>query len=208
MSLARAGDRISVPTVKDSPKDISVHVRARDIRNSFIPTGHLTLPIPLSVAAITSRSRSRRFGFGLPALGNLRVDGRIDDPVGRRGRFWSGTRSIHPSASSCSKTASISRRFQAAHGLVAALDIAVGYPLRACGPGCSPQRPSAGHGRSTAPARPHRTPGRAATGSRAGSLNAPCSGLCDVAGNVAPGVLDAMPDHAEPGKDAIVLAEV
>ena len=72
-------------------------------------------------------------GFSLPALGEPGVDGRVDDPVGRRGRFGSG-HAFNPTQG----VELIENRFdlapiQSAHGLVAALDISVGNPFELVG---------------------------------------------------------------------------
>ena len=93
--------------------------------------------------------------------------------------------------------------------LVAALDIAVGDPLQLVGQDVA--------GNSGQPVMVVRQPQHARIERQRvrqqeavqEARNAPCSGLCDDGGQVVPlGVLNAMPDHAEPGKDAVVLADM
>jgi hypothetical protein len=72
-------------------------------------------------------------GFGLPALGEFGVDGGVDDAVGRRSRFGSGHAINPPQCVELIKNRLYLASFQTAHGLVAALNIAVGYPFELMG---------------------------------------------------------------------------
>ena len=111
-----------------------------------------------------------------------------------------GVTVTQPSADSCWEDGIVSRSSRLL--LVAALHIAVGYVLAACGPWMYPVRTwPAGRGHSRTPARWHRTQARASAGTHAGSWRRVF--LCDVRGQPLRGtsadVVNAMEDHAEPG---------
>ena len=148
------------------------------------------------------------FGFRLSALGKLLMHDRIDDPVRRVGRTRPRS-SRYPAE----RVELLEDRLgfapcQVAHASVATLDVAVGDALELVGQDVAGNRGQ--------PVMVVRKPqGSGIEGQRVRqqeavqeALDAPCSGFRDDGGDISPGVLDAMPDDAEPGKDAVVLADM
>ena len=112
------------------------------------------------------------FLLGFGQCFELLMHDRIDDPMWRVGRPWCRG-SYYPAE--CFHL--LKQLFdiappefgKMAHAPSAALDIAVGDAFSARGQGCIRRRRPSRRGRSRAPARPHRTPGRGAAGTHAGS---------------------------------------
>ena len=148
------------------------------------------------------------FCFRLPALGKFLMYSRIDDPVRRVGRARPRSSRYPTQRVELFEYCLGFAPRQVAHASVTALDIAVGDALQLVG-----EDVAGDCGQPVMVVRKPQNPGIEGQSMRQQeavqeAFNAPCSVLRDDSGYVTLGMFDAMPDHAEPGEDAVVLADM